>query len=143
MPHVRKLIRDAVATLLTGLPTTGSRVYVGRTRPLPAKHEPSLLIYTTEEVSARPMEGNPADVGRDLQLLVDGRVRTACRPTICSTRSRTRSRASCATTSSTAWLFDIQLVRTVSDVKADGEQHIGGIRMEFRVRYWDPDEEEE
>jgi hypothetical protein len=142
MPHVRKLIRDAVATLLTGLPTTDDRVYVGRTRPLMAKHEPALLIYTTEEVSARPMEGNPADVGRDLQLLIDGRVSEGSVPDDLLDQIAYEVEGELRDNDLDGLVFDIQLVRTMSDVKADGEQHIGGIRMEFRVRYWDPDEEE-
>jgi len=78
--HTRKLIRDAVAALVTGLPTTGNRVLIGRTRSLAAGHLPTLLIYTTEEQSDRPMEGNPGGLGRDLLLAIEGRTSTATPP---------------------------------------------------------------
>ena len=48
--HVRKQIRDRLVTLLTGLATTGSRVYKSRVYNLAPTYElPCLLIYTLEE----------------------------------------------------------------------------------------------
>lgn len=44
MAHVRKQIRDAVVTALTGLPITGTSVYAGRAYPIPAA--PSLVVMT-------------------------------------------------------------------------------------------------
>jgi hypothetical protein len=44
MAHLRKQIRDAVVTTLTGLSTTASRVYSGRATPLAVDASPSLLI---------------------------------------------------------------------------------------------------
>lgn len=55
MSHVRKQIRDAIVTALTGLSTTGSRVYAGRSLPLYTgggsipSELPALCIYTREE----------------------------------------------------------------------------------------------
>lgn len=64
MTHARTEIRDALVTRLTGLPTTGPRVYPGRTRSLAEGHEPTLLIYATSEQSARAIEGNPSKQNR-------------------------------------------------------------------------------
>lgn len=41
-------IRDAFAALLTGLPTTGPRVYQSRTRPVTATQLPALLIFSSD-----------------------------------------------------------------------------------------------
>ena len=49
MSHVRKQIRDAVVTALTGLSTTGSRVYKSRIYPLETGKLPGLAIYTKSE----------------------------------------------------------------------------------------------
>jgi hypothetical protein len=52
MPHVREQIRTAAATLLTGLSTTGARVYTGRdpaTQPLQPAELPSLVIEVADE----------------------------------------------------------------------------------------------
>lgn len=49
MPHGRKQIRDAVKVLLTGLATTGARIYAGRVEPLTAAECPGLNVRVSEE----------------------------------------------------------------------------------------------
>ena len=68
--HVRKQIRDAAITVLTGLTTTGSRVYASRVYPLTKAKLPGLLVYTPLEDSARV--DSPRDSMRDMQLHVHG-----------------------------------------------------------------------
>lgn len=53
MAHSRQTIREGVATLLTGLPRTGTRVYASRLRPVANTEMPALCIYTLEEDSQR------------------------------------------------------------------------------------------
>lgn len=47
--HVRQQIREALATAVTGLTTTGSRVYQSRVRPLSVAELPCLLVTTDDE----------------------------------------------------------------------------------------------
>ena len=63
MPHLRTQLRTAAAALLTGLPTTGSRVHVNRMRPIAAADCPALVVYLggEEDITAR-------DYGRTLEL---------------------------------------------------------------------------
>lgn len=49
MAHVRKQIRDAVVTALTGLTTTGTSVYRSRVFPLEKAKLPALAIFTKSE----------------------------------------------------------------------------------------------
>lgn len=49
--HLRRQIRGAVTALLTGLPTTGSRVYASRVHPLNESELPALRVYTDEETA--------------------------------------------------------------------------------------------
>jgi hypothetical protein len=140
--HTRKLIRDAVAVLLAGLPTTANRVLVGRTRPLAAKHLPTLLIYTTEEQSDRPMEGNPASLGRDLLLAIDGRVSTPLPPDDLLDAIAFEVEGQMRDTDLDGLVFDTTLLRTTIDVTAEGERRTGSIRLEYHVRYAEPDEQE-
>lgn len=49
MAHVRRQIREAAAALVTGLGTTGSRVYQSRVYPLKAADLPCLLVNTDDE----------------------------------------------------------------------------------------------
>lgn len=49
MPHGRKQIRDALITQLTGLATTGARVYADRVEGLPQAELPALIVRTVGE----------------------------------------------------------------------------------------------
>lgn len=62
MSHARQQIREQVATLVTGLATTGSRVHQSRMRP---DALPCLLVTTNDE------EIEPGTVGNLRQRLLD------------------------------------------------------------------------
>ena len=49
MAHVRTAIRTAIASRLTGLTTTGARVYPSRIHPLADSNLPCLRVYLDEE----------------------------------------------------------------------------------------------
>ena len=46
---LRKRVRDAVVTAVTGLTTTGSRVYQSRVYPMQAATLPGIVVYTESE----------------------------------------------------------------------------------------------
>lgn len=49
--HLRRQIREAVATAVTGLATTSTRVYQSRVYPVETANLPCLLVYTNNEQS--------------------------------------------------------------------------------------------
>ncbi len=49
--HVRQQIRDRVASILTGLPVTGSNVFASKVYPLGNDQLPGICIYTTDQRS--------------------------------------------------------------------------------------------
>lgn len=49
MSHVRQQIREAAASVLTGLATSGTRVFQNRLRPLADSDLPCLLVNTDDE----------------------------------------------------------------------------------------------
>lgn len=49
MSHLRQQIREAIVTRLTGLTTSGSRVYASRLRPLLDSELPAILVSTGGE----------------------------------------------------------------------------------------------
>ena len=49
MAHVRTQIRQRVTAILTGLPTTGPRVYPSRVHPMTAETMPGLCVYIKNE----------------------------------------------------------------------------------------------
>lgn len=72
MAHVRQQIREAAATAVAGLATTGARVFQSRIRPLAESELPCLRIDTDDEVIAEmsPVAGGP--MARELRLTVTG-----------------------------------------------------------------------
>lgn len=70
MPHLRTQIRDQVATLLTGLSTTGPRVHQSRMRPQADANLPCLLVTTNAEDIEQSVVGGLFQ--RRLQVIVEG-----------------------------------------------------------------------
>jgi len=68
--HVRRQIRDAVAARLTGLTTTGSRVYVNNVDPLAVGELPALTIRNGAENIERMSVGSPNPYTRRAQTII-------------------------------------------------------------------------
>jgi len=68
--HLHKQIRGAVVTKLTGLTTSGSRVYANRLAPLPDTTLPSLTITLDDETSEGLTVHQPQAQERTLTLSV-------------------------------------------------------------------------
>ena len=135
MPHARQQIRDAVAAALTGLSTTGDRVYAGRTRPLAKDHEPALLVYTSEE-SAEAHTQSPRRLLRTLTLFVEGRVSGADVPDDTLDDIALEVETALAGDADLGELIkDIVLVRTMTDTQAPGGAQVGEVRLQFAVLY--------
>ncbi len=69
--HVRRQIREAVGIVLTGLATTGARVFQSRSYPLEAADLPGLLISTESEAVEYVDINAPALQQRRLTLRVN------------------------------------------------------------------------
>lgn len=77
MPHARETVRDAFVTALTGLTTTGARVYPSRVYPSGDIHLPGLSIYTQEESLDEDTEVMGTKQFRNLEVVVEARVKLA------------------------------------------------------------------
>lgn len=75
MSHVRQQLRERAATTLTGLTTTGSKVYQSRVFPLGAANLPGLLIYTKSEDSEIVTMSGARTLLRNLSLVIEGYVK--------------------------------------------------------------------
>lgn len=75
--HVRKQIRAAAATALTGLSTTGARVYASRVHPLQDADLPALRLSNPSEDIAISSMGANRIVERTLRLVVEACVKAA------------------------------------------------------------------
>lgn len=68
---IRRRIRDAAVTALTGLPTTGARVFASRVHDLQDAELPALRIYTDEESIAIASLGIARRREHRLNLIVE------------------------------------------------------------------------
>jgi hypothetical protein len=73
--HVRQQVRERAATTLTGLTTTGTKVYQSRVYPLGAANLPGLLIYTKSEDSEIVTMSGARTLLRNLSLVIEGYVK--------------------------------------------------------------------
>lgn len=75
MAHARTQIRNALVTVLTGLATTGSRVFSNRTLPIDPTEQggPCLLVFLHDEPSINVMTLTaPQMLNRQLRIEVRG-----------------------------------------------------------------------
>lgn len=69
MPHVHQHIRAAVQTVLTGLPSTGVRVYANRVHPLTEAELPAIRLYVESEQAEQALDGQITT--RELSIAVE------------------------------------------------------------------------
>lgn len=72
MPHVRTGIRVALLAVLTGLTTTGARVFASRMHPQGDAALPCLLVITNDEPSIEEGLSNPPTLERMLDVSLRG-----------------------------------------------------------------------
>ena len=71
MAHVRQTIRERVVTDVTGLTTTGSRVFDSRIYPLTSAELPALLVYApNEEIEYADLKPNRTQL-RNLNIVIE------------------------------------------------------------------------
>lgn len=70
--HIRRQIRDRIVTLLTGLSTTGARVYNTPVYALaPSNELPCILVYTLSEDVSKPKFCHPGEIQRSIAVAIE------------------------------------------------------------------------
>lgn len=135
MAHMRKTIRDAVVTLLTGLTSTGARVYPSRLYPYdPAEAGGAgLMVYTVSESSL--LEGRT--LTRELDLVIE--VVAQVNGTLDDDLDTIAVEVETAMGDDPALGFngpvDSYLKSTQVALRKDGEKETGGLVMTYGVMY--------
>ena len=136
--HLRRQIREAAATLLTGLTTTGNRVYQSRVYALRDTDLPGLRIFTlNESVEANTIGAGPARLQeRTLTLSVEGCVKATstyddtldaiCKEVEVAIAGDNTLGGKCK------W---VQLTSTEIEMDGETEQPIAIVRLSFQVFY--------
>lgn len=136
MSHVRKQIRDRIATLVTGLPTTGANVYKMRRYALDDSKLPAICVYTTDESSSLITVG-----ARTLRRVINVMVEIYAKGSSV-TISDTIDGICVSAEEAIAADFALNglaksciLTSTETDVNVEGENGIGTARLVYAVEY--------
>jgi hypothetical protein len=136
--HLRTRLRRAVKAALEGLPSTGPRVFLGRTWPLDEADFPALLVYARGGVYRIDGQGD-GDAGsafeRDERLVIEGVVRIRGEEPD-DTLDRIEAEIAAALLSSPAVGALVEIREPVSSeiaARAIGEFREGSIKLVFRI----------
>lgn len=136
MSHVRQQIRDRVATLVTGLPTTGSSVYKMRRYALDDAKLPAICVYTTDESSSLITIGSRT-LRRVINVVVDIIIKGSSTAvsdsldTICVSAEE----AMAADFTLNGLAKSSVLTSSEIDVNVEGEKSIASARLVYAVEY--------
>lgn len=137
--HVRRQIREAVATAVTGLATTGANVFQSRVYPAQSSELPALLIHTRSEDSAPVTIHGPKALERTLQLVIEAAAKATADiddvlDQICKEVEIAVETWSVAGLGGIA--ESIHLVSTEFQMSGDGEKPAGVATMTFELSYF-------
>ena len=136
--HLRRQIREAVATAVTGLTTTGARVFQSRVYPLQDTELPALLVYSRSEISEPVTIHSPRMLDRALDLEIvavakatadlDDTLDQICKEVEIALAMPLAGLASLAET--------ISLQSTDIELRGETEKPTGRATMTYRVDYF-------
>jgi hypothetical protein len=133
--HIRQQIREKFGTTLTGLTTTGSRVYESRVYPL--ETVPALIIYTKEESSEPIVIGTDRVMSRELSVVVEGYAKaTSDFDDTIDTISKEVEEAIAADRTLDGLAKDCYLESTEIEFNGEGEKPLGYVSLTFLTNYY-------
>ncbi len=132
--HVRQQLRAALATRLTGLATTGSRVHGYRVHPLQVSELPALAIHVVREAVAPGTVHTPALIDRDVEVRVMGMASAVTAPDDTLDLIAKEVETALASALTVAGKSVAAHYRGCEISFEDGEKAVGVIDMEFSVR---------
>ena len=136
MTHARQQIRERVAVDVTGLTTTGSRVYQSRIYNLEKTDLPCLLVYSKNEDSERDTFRGTNGLSRNLSIVIEGYQKGATNlDDSLDTIAEEVEAALGADPTLNGLAKDSSIASTDIEYTGDGETPIGLVRMTFNVNY--------
>ncbi|MEL0003626.1 MAG: hypothetical protein VW620_11485 [Rhodospirillales bacterium] len=135
MAHVRQSIRSNVETTLTGLTTTGSRVYASRVYPIQSAGMPGLCIYTSSETIEAQTIKPPRGLIRSLEVSVEAYVENANADDTLDTICAEVEAAMTTDLTRGGYAKDTRLVSFEAEFAGDGERPVVVGRLQFEILY--------
>lgn len=143
MAHLRKQIREAIATALTGLTTTGANVFQSRVYAIDTSTLPCIAVYSNAEVSDIDSVGTPRGLMRTLSVNVEGRCRATADVDDTLDAICKEVEVALGTSTLSNLVKDLRLASTTIDLSRDAEQPTGLVTMvwiaEYRTSENDPE----
>lgn len=133
--HVHKQIRSALVTKLTGLTTSGSRVYANRLQALPDALSPTLLVVLDEESSTPDTIHAPHVQERTLTAVVSAvaKATSALDDTLDLMSKEVEVALSSGITAGSTTLYPIYTGMSFDDEQ--GDKPVGIKRMSFSIPF--------
>tara|TARA_R110001632_G_scaffold9645_2_gene36793 strand:- start:3167 stop:3610 length:444 start_codon:yes stop_codon:yes gene_type:complete len=136
MAHLRKQLRDRAVADLTGLATTGSKIYASRVYPLTTANLPGLCVYTREESVEVTTINSPRTLIRELALIVEGyAASTTVLDDTLDQIALEVEKALAADITLNNLAKTIKLQSVDAEYSDEGEQPVGIIRLTYAVEY--------
>ena len=134
MSHARQTIREAIATLVTGLTTTGARVYQTRFYRLGQNQLPCLLVYTLEETIERSAMTINKTLVRNLTVRVEGAAEAVAN--LDDTLDTISAEVEAALSGQLpAGVEEFYLNQVQINLSTEGERPVGAVGMDFICRF--------
>ena len=133
--HLHKQIRDALKTQLTGLASSGARVYANRLQPLPDNLSPTLLITLDEEQATAGTVHAPTLLERELTAVVTAvaKATAGLDDALDQMSQEVEIALSSGIAVGAAMLYPIYSGMSFED--AQGDKPVGVKRMTFSINY--------
>lgn len=133
--HVRQQIREAIATAVTGLTTTGSNVFQSRIYPLQSAELPALRVFTNSETVAIGSMGASRIVERVLEVVIEAVVKATTDFDDTVDGIVKQVEIALASAQGAGGAKYVQLVKIEIEMDGEGDQPVAMARMSFEVPY--------
>jgi hypothetical protein len=134
--HIRQQLREDAETTVTGLTTTGTNVFSGRSYPLEESKLPCLLVFTKSETSEYISLTSPRRKERTVDLVIMGVAKAASGlDDTLDLISKEVEEAIEADVTLGGTAKDLELVTTEIALEDGGSQPLGTIELTFQVIY--------
>lgn len=132
MSHIRQQVRDQVASTISGLGLTGTRVYKNRLYPLERTELPCLLVMTDAEEIEQLTANRPAVLQRMITVRIQGvaKANTDLDNTLDTISQQVETAIYGATMSA---VKSIELTGASINIDSIGEQPVGMVTMDYKV----------
>ena len=135
MAHLRQSIRERIATVVTGLSTTGSNVFQTRIYPIESGTLPCLLIYTTSEESEIDQMASPRPMIRSLNVVIQGVVSATQPDDTLDLISKEVEIAMAGDVTINSLANNSFLSSTEIEINSDGAKPVGILMLNYTVEY--------